>query len=102
MAQRLLEDFSTGLPVHFIGLPTSDLFMMGRLETATNTTHTRSRAFKVKDFGLSTCIGVSNVGNAVTQFGSGDPLQIASWGVCTYHAGTVTDVKTSHCCELVN
>ena len=41
---------------------------------------------------------MNNVGNAFTPFGSGDPLQAASWGVGIYQAGTVTDAMTLYGC----
>ncbi|KAI6088209.1 Metallo-dependent hydrolase [Hypoxylon rubiginosum] len=93
----------SGLPIHFVGLPTSDLFMMGRPNTATACAQVRPRATlnvpsMIKDLGLSACIGVNNVGNAFTPFGSGDPLQMASYGVGIYQAGTVSDATTLYGC----
>ncbi|KAI0836114.1 Metallo-dependent hydrolase [Hypoxylon sp. FL0890] len=93
----------SGLPIHFVGLPSSDMFMMGRPSSTTKTTQTRPRGtlnvpFMIKDLGLSACIGVNNVGNAFTPFGSGDPLQVASWGVGIYQCGTVLDAKMLYGC----
>ncbi|KAI1406351.1 Metallo-dependent hydrolase [Hypoxylon fuscum] len=91
----------SGLPIHFVGLPTSDMFMMGR--SGSTITQARPRGTlhvlsMIKDLGLSACIGVNNVGNAFTPFGSGDPLQTASYGVGIYQTGTVTDAKTLYGC----
>ncbi|KAI4864488.1 Metallo-dependent hydrolase [Hypoxylon rubiginosum] len=91
------------LPIHFVGLPTSDMFMMGRPTPATASTQVRPRGTlhvpsMIKDLGLSACIGVNNVGNAFTPFGSGDPLQMASYGVGIYQAGTVSDATTLYGC----
>ena len=86
------------LPIHFVGLPTSDLFMMGRPGEKEPTPHSRPRGTlqvpsMIKDFGLSACLGANNVGNAFTPYGTGDPLQLACWGVGLYQAGTVDDAE---------
>ncbi|KAI2622637.1 Metallo-dependent hydrolase [Hypomontagnella submonticulosa] len=91
------------LPIHFVGLPSSDMFMMGRPTSSTNKTQARLRGTLnvpslIKDFGLSACIGVNNVGNAFTPYGSGDPLQMASWAVGIYQAGSVGDASTLYGC----
>ncbi|KAI2464496.1 Metallo-dependent hydrolase [Annulohypoxylon bovei var. microspora] len=93
----------SGLPIHFVGLPNSDIFMMGRPNEAADTIQSRPRGTlhvpsMIKDLGLSACIGVNNVGNAFTPFGSGDPLQVASWGVGIYQTGTVSDAVTLYGC----
>ncbi|KAI1204168.1 Metallo-dependent hydrolase [Annulohypoxylon truncatum] len=93
----------SGLPIHFVGLPNSDMFMMGRPSSAADTMQARPRGTlhvlsMIKDLGLSACIGVNNVGNAFTPFGSGDPLQAASWGVGIYQAGTVADALILYGC----
>ena len=76
----------TELPVHFVGLPTSDLYMMGRPDDPSDDTLSRPRGtldvpLLIKEFGLNACLGVNNVGNPFTPYGTGDPLSIASWGV---------------------
>lgn len=94
------------LPVHFVGLPTSDLYMMGRPPSQPGTTdkpHERPRGTMqvpsmIKDYGLDACIGVNNVGNAFTPYGDGDPLQLACWGAGLYHAGTVADAELLYEC----
>jgi cytosine/adenosine deaminase-related metal-dependent hydrolase len=84
------------LPVHFVGLPTSDLFMMGRGH------HPKPRGtLPVLDFirhGLNACLGINNVGNAFTPFGTADPLHLASWGVGIYQAGTEADAEALYGC----
>ncbi|RYO86691.1 hypothetical protein DL766_005823 [Monosporascus sp. MC13-8B] len=52
----------------------------------------------INDLGLSACIGVNNVGNAFTPYGTGDPLQLASWAVGIYQAGTVDDAHILYEC----
>lgn len=95
------------LPVHFVGLPTSDLYMMGRPKAPVGEDpirpHSRPRGTMqipsmIKDFGLDGCLGVNNVGNAFTPSGDGDPLQLASWGVLLYHAGTAADAQLLYEC----
>ncbi|KAI2779313.1 Metallo-dependent hydrolase [Daldinia loculata] len=91
------------LPIYFVGLPTSDMFMMGRSTSATNTPQARLRGTlqvpsMIKDLGMSACISVNNVGNAFTPFGTGDPLQLASWGVGVYQAGTISDAMILYGC----
>ncbi|KAI0893221.1 Metallo-dependent hydrolase [Annulohypoxylon nitens] len=93
----------SGLPVHFVGLPNSDMFMMGRPDPTADAKQVRPRGTLhvpslINDLGLSACIGVNNVGNAFTPFGSGDPLQAASWGVGIYQAGTTADAMTLYGC----
>lgn len=97
------------LPIHFVGLPTSDLFMMGRPGLKSNDSgkeympHTRPRGTMqipsmIKDFGLNGCLGVNNVGNAFTPYGDGDPLQLACWGTGIYQAGAVGDPELLYEC----
>ena len=99
------------LPVHFVGLPTSDVFMMGRAPTAAGeqgseraaTSESRPRGtlpvpLLIQQLGLDACLAVNNVGNAFTPYGTGDPLSLASWGVGLYHAGTVRDAELLYAC----
>ncbi|KAH7311605.1 hypothetical protein B0I35DRAFT_438426 [Stachybotrys elegans] len=94
---------TTGLPIHFVGLPTSDLFMMGRPafeaeETPGDRPLDRPRGTLnvptlIQKYNMNACLSVNNVGNAFTPYGTGDPLTMASWGVGIYHAGTTEDAK---------
>ncbi|KAI3393480.1 hypothetical protein diail_4201 [Diaporthe ilicicola] len=98
---KLIKD--NKLPVHFVGLPTSDLYMMGRPGGGSSQPHSRLRGTMqipsmIKDWGLDGCLGVNNVGNAFTPSGDGDPLQLASWGVLLYHAGTAADAQLLYGC----
>lgn len=95
----------SGLPIHFVGLPTSDLFMMGRPnggggvddEESSKRAHrprgTLQIPSMIRDFGLEACLSVNNVGNAFTPWGTGDPLAIASLGVGIYQASTEEDAR---------
>lgn len=103
---RLIKD--NKLPVHFVGLPTSDLYMMGRPGAPSGhggagNPHTRPRGTMqipsmIREWGLDGCLGVNNVGNAFTPGGDGDPLQLASWGVLLYHAGAAADAELLYGC----
>ncbi|KAI0969098.1 hypothetical protein F4678DRAFT_180359 [Xylaria arbuscula] len=91
------------LPIHFVGLPTSDIFMMGRPSATSVSSHNRPRGTMhvpsmIQELGLSACIGINNVGNAFTPFGTGDPLQLASWAVGIYQVGTVKDAELLYDC----
>ncbi|EMT69769.1 hypothetical protein NOF04DRAFT_13418 [Fusarium oxysporum II5] len=99
---RLSETLrETKLPVHFVGLPTSDLYMMGRHESdGSGQGEPLSRPCGtimvpklIQDYGINACLSVNNVGNPFTPHGDGDPLKIASWGVGLFQAGTVEDAK---------
>jgi len=85
------------LPISFIGLPTSDLFMMGRpTDVAGGGDRARGTLQipqMIQKYGLNGAIGINNVGNAFTPHGSCDPLSIASLGVGTYQAGTKKDAE---------
>ena len=85
------------LPFHFGGLPTSDIFMMGRPKDE-NWGGQRPRGSlqvlsMMKQFGLKPCISINNVGNAFTPWGNLDPLRLASLGVGLYQAGTPRDAE---------
>jgi hypothetical protein len=84
-----------GLPVSFVGLPTSDMFMMGRPKEEEGGGHRVRGTLQVlqmiKKYGLNAAIGINNVGNAFTPQGSCDPLSLASLGVGVYQAGTKAD-----------
>ncbi|KAL8867632.1 MAG: hypothetical protein Q9174_005532 [Haloplaca sp. 1 TL-2023] len=80
------------LPVSFVGLPTSDLFMMGRPDESEGggdrPRGTLQIPQMIEKYHLDAAIGVNNVGNAFTPQGSCDPLSLASMGVGIYQAGT--------------
>ncbi|OCT47169.1 amidohydrolase [Cladophialophora carrionii] len=113
MARLAREIKESDLPVHFVGLPTSDLFMMGRPtqraampsaeeeeeeEEEDLTSGTRPRGTlqvldMIQKHGINACLSVNNVGNAFTPWGTGDPLALASLGVGIYQAGTDQDAN---------
>lgn len=93
-----LRDEIGDLPIHFVSLPTSDLFMMGRPAGDEVVSGQRVRGTlqileMVQKYGLEVTIGVNNVGNAFTPQGSCDPMSIASLAVGIYQAGTTKDAE---------
>ena len=83
------------LPIHFVGLPTSDLFMMGR-PTEGDGGGVRNRGTMqipqmIEKYGLNGAIGINNVGNAFTPQGNCDPMALASMAVGVYQAGRKVD-----------
>jgi cytosine/adenosine deaminase-related metal-dependent hydrolase len=73
------------IPVSFVGLPTSDLFMM---RTPEGLRGTLPVVDMIEKHTLEAAIAINNVGNAFTPHGNCDPLSIASVGVGLYQAGT--------------
>lgn len=93
-----LHDQIGDLPVTFIGLPTSDLFMMGRPKDSTEGGGQRPRATMqipemIERYNLNGAISINNVGNAFTPYGTCDPLSLASLAVGVYQAGTKHDTE---------
>lgn len=90
------------LPISFVGLPTSDLFMMGRppdesaeVQRPRGTLHIPQMIHK---HGLQASISINNVGNAFTPWGNCDPLSVAHLGIGVYQAGTKQDTRTLYEC----
>ncbi|GAB1201393.1 hypothetical protein APSETT444_010785 [Aspergillus pseudonomiae] len=52
----------------------------------------------IRRYGLDVVLGVNNVGNAFTPWGSVDPLGLACLGVGVYQAGTVEDAELLYEC----
>ena len=90
------------LPIYFVGLPTSDLFMMGKpVEEANGGQRVRGTLQipqMVQKYGFKGVVGVNNVGNAFTPQGNCDPLSVASMGVGVYQAGTKADTQILYDC----
>jgi cytosine/adenosine deaminase-related metal-dependent hydrolase len=63
------------LPVSFVGLPTSDLFMM---RTPENVRGTLPITELIIEHGFNAAIAINNVGNAFTPYGNCDPL-VRKW-----------------------
>ncbi|KAF2669941.1 Metallo-dependent hydrolase [Microthyrium microscopicum] len=83
------------LPITFVGLPTSDLFMM---RTDSHIRGTLDIPKMIKKHNLDGILAVNNVGNAFTPQGNCDPLSIASLGVALFHAGTKDNCELLYHC----
>ena len=90
------------LPISFVGLPTSDLYMMGKPKGSggggERVRGTLQIPQVIKKYGLDGAISINNVGNAFTPQGSCDPLSLASMGIGLYHAGTKADAQLLYEC----
>ena len=99
---RQLRDHIADLPVYFVGLPTSDIYMMGKPNDedggGQRVRGTLQIPQMIQKYGLQGAIGVNNVGNAFTPQGNCDPLSIASMGVGIYQAGTKADAEVLFNC----
>jgi len=87
---RALKEEVKDLPITFVGLPQSDMYMMGRGDPASPRGTLRVTDL-VKKHGLDVAMSVNNIGNAFTPQGSLDPLSLCTLGVAVYQAGTPTD-----------
>ncbi|KAF2628662.1 cytosine deaminase protein-like protein [Macroventuria anomochaeta] len=76
--------------VSFVGLPTSDLFMMRSPDSVRGTLPIVKL---IKQYGFDAAIAINNIGNAFTPQGNCDPLGIAQLGVGLYQAPTTDDVQ---------
>ncbi|KKY17733.1 putative zinc metallopeptidase [Phaeomoniella chlamydospora] len=109
--ENLINKISTlSLPLTFIGLPTSDLYMMGRSSHSHSQPQPQTpmnipRATLSPTYLLSltphkntpfpnTALSINNISNPFTPSGSLDPLTLCSIGIGLYHAGTPEDTKT--------
>ncbi|KAL9062594.1 MAG: hypothetical protein Q9157_008783 [Trypethelium eluteriae] len=87
---KKLREAIDGMNVSFVGLPTSDLYMM---RTKSKTRGTLAIPELIKNYSFEAAIGVNNVGNAFTPQGNCDPLSVACLGVGAYQAGTKEDTE---------
>lgn len=85
------------LPISFVGLPTSDLYMMGRPDekaiSGQRVRGTLQVPEMIEKYDLNGAIGVNNIGNAFTPQGNCDPMSLISMGVGLYQAGTKKDTE---------
>ncbi|KAI0632129.1 Metallo-dependent hydrolase [Trametes polyzona] len=80
------------LPVTLVGLPPSDLYMMGRhMESAPRSTLNVPKL--AEEHGIRVAMAVNNVENAFTPQGPVDPLGLCPLGVAIFQAGTKKDCR---------
>lgn len=85
--------------VHFVGLPTSDLYMMDRYNKSAEQPFSRRRGtLPIIDlrnyYNVNAVLGINNVGNAFTPHGSCDPMHLACLGVGLYQEGAASALKS--------
>lgn len=75
------------LPITLVGLPQSDMYMMGRgMQPSPRCTLDPVRLGR--DYGIRAAMAVNNVGNAFTPQGAPDPLALCPLGVALFQTGT--------------
>lgn len=103
---KALSQLVQHLKLCFVGLPTSDLYMMGKPKDheggGERVRGTLQITHMIRKYGIQGAIAINNVGNAFTPYGSCDPLSVASMGVGLYHAGTKQDAKLLYECVSVH
>lgn len=81
------------LPVSLVGLPQSDMYMMGR-DTRPPPRGTIDVVRAKQVHGVRAALAVNNVGNAFTPQGAPDPLALCALGVALFQAGTRAACRT--------
>jgi hypothetical protein len=93
------------LPLEIVGLPQSDIYMMGRADPSGKACaplagRTLDAPRVYRDHGVLVALSVNNVENAFTPQGSLDPLTLASLGVALFQVGTESDWRVLLVIEL--
>ncbi|KAJ3501826.1 hypothetical protein NLJ89_g9165 [Agrocybe chaxingu] len=94
---RELAEAIHGLPITFVGLPQSDIYMQGREflnEPLGAPRGTLRVPYLAKEYGIEVAMSVNNVENAFTPQGSLDPLSLCTFGVAIFQAATPEDIRT--------
>lgn len=96
-ARLAAQIHENGLPVSFVGLPTSDIYMANNGQRQ-HPRGTLQILDLIRQYKLDAVIGVNNVGNAFTPWGLPDPLSLACLGVGVYQAGSQADAELLYEC----
>ncbi|KAG6850740.1 hypothetical protein H0H93_009363 [Arthromyces matolae] len=94
--QKLVEEIKD-LPITFVGLPQSDLYMQGREDFEKPLGPPRSTLrvpLLLNKYGIEVAMSVNNIQNAFTPQGSLDPLSLCSLGVTLFQTAAVADIET--------
>ncbi|KAJ5367512.1 hypothetical protein N7541_001453 [Penicillium brevicompactum] len=99
-ARLAAEIHDNKLPVAFVGLPTSDIYMASAPNESPQDRHrgTLQILHLIHKYKLDAVMGVNNVGNLFTPWGSADPLSLACLGVGVYQAGSQADAELLYEC----
>ncbi|KAJ6613336.1 hypothetical protein B0H10DRAFT_2165380 [Mycena sp. CBHHK59/15] len=85
------------LPITFVGLPQSDMYMLGREDADTVLGPPRSTLripYIANNYGIEMAMAVNNVQNAFTPQGSLDPFSLCTLGVTLFQSATLKDIAT--------
>jgi hypothetical protein len=90
---RALTEAAAGVPLSFVALPQSDLYMVGRAPAERGPGGLAVRGTLdvprlAREHGVRAAMAVNNVQNAFTPQGSADPLGLCPLGVATFQDGT--------------
>lgn len=88
-----LREAMGDLPIHIVGLPQSDVYMMGRDQVDPPRATLRVPQL-AEEYGVNVAMGVNNIQNAFTPQGSVDPLSLCTLGVGLFQTGTPNDCRT--------
>ncbi|KAI0086515.1 hypothetical protein BDY19DRAFT_894810 [Irpex rosettiformis] len=86
--RKLVADHN--LPITLVGLPQSDMYMMGR-DVPYPPRSTLNISQLSREHGVTVAMAVNNVGNAFTPQGPPDPLALCPLGVALFQSGTKAD-----------
>ncbi|KNZ80975.1 Cytosine deaminase [Termitomyces sp. J132] len=93
--QRLAEAIKD-LPITFVGLPQSDLYMQGRGDYEKPLGAPRSTLrvpYLLNKYGIEVAMSINNIQNAFTPQGSLDPLTLCSLGVALFQTAAPSDIE---------
>ena len=90
---RMLRQRIGELPIVFVGLPQSDVYMMGRNDPS-RPRGTLCLPKVANEFNLDIAMSVNNVGNAFTPQGYPDPLMLCPLGVAISQTGAEEHCRT--------
>jgi len=85
------------LPIMFVGLPQSDMYMLGRKDADAVLGPPRSTLripYIANKYNIHMAMSVNNVQNAFTPQGSVDPLSLCTLGVALFQSATPKDLAT--------
>jgi hypothetical protein len=94
--EHLLKEMKD-LPLTFVSLPNSDIYMQGRGDIALPLGAPRGTLrvpYLFEKYGLDMAMSVNNVENAFTPQGSVDPLALCPLGVAIFQSATLAHLRT--------
>ncbi|KAF9049630.1 Metallo-dependent hydrolase [Hymenopellis radicata] len=84
------------LPITFVGLPNSDMYMQGRADTDKPLGPPRSTLrvpYIARQYDIQMAMSVNNIENAFTPQGSVDPLGLCALGAAIFQSATPADIR---------